>query len=525
MYCVHFLHFKLVMRKGKGRSALLIYNKVWCASYPFYTHHARQYTLNGLLWCICGIATFAPEKIKVMKGTKITLTLASMLSVCALQAAEPIGTPEQNVDSVASVETTKHYKPRRIKQVTSSDDYDKFRFGGYGEMVASFKDYKNNRFYGNSEGNPKDHRNTISIPRFVFALDYKFTPKWILGAEIEFESGGVGTAFEIENSENGEYETEVEKGGEVALEQFHITRLIIPEFNVRAGHLILPVGLTNSHHEPINFFGTYRPEGETTIIPSTWHENGIEFFGTLGKSYYTFDYQAMITTGLNACGFDRNNWVQGGKQGIFEEDNFTSPAYVFRLDYRGIPGLRLGTSFYYCANTAANSDKLSEYSFKAPMRIYTFDGQYKNKYVAARANFMWGNLTNADRVSAVNTKLSNKSPYTRVVPVAHKAVSYGAEVGFNAGAFINKCSGLYAFTRYDYFNPQKKCAGLYTEDKRCEVSKWTFGVNWYALPNLVVKADYMTRQIGTSKIFGSGKYNSENEFSIGIAYIGWFTKR
>ncbi|MER8207501.1 hypothetical protein, partial [Acinetobacter baumannii] len=89
----------------------------------------------------------------------------------------------------------------------------KFRFGGYGEMVANFKDYGINRFYGGNDGNPNKKRNTISIPRFVLAFDYKFTSKWILGAEIEFESGGTGTAFELENSENGEYETEVEKGG------------------------------------------------------------------------------------------------------------------------------------------------------------------------------------------------------------------------------------------------------------------------------------------------------------------------
>lgn len=420
--------------------------------------------------------------------------------------------------------------PASAQQSKDSLEYagfSKYRVGGYGEMVGSFKDYKNNRFYGSSEGNPKDHRNTISIPRAVVAFDYKFNSKWILGAEVEFEAGGVGTAYEIENSENGEYETEVEKGGEVALEQFHITRLICPAFNVRVGHIILPIGLTNAHHEPINFFGTYRPEGETTIIPSTWHENGIEFFGTFGKGYGTFDYQAMVTAGLNACGFDRNNWIQGGKQGIFEEDNFTSPAYVVRLDYRGVPGLRIGGSFYYCANTAANSDKLTEYSFKAPMRIYTCDAQYKNEYVTARANFMWGNLTNSDLISAVNTKLSNKSPYTRVVPVAKKAVSYGAEAGVNVSAFFkgNKCPVIYPFARYDYFNPQKECAGLYTADKRCEVSKWTVGVNWFALPNLVVKADYMTRQIGTNKIFGSGKYNSENEFSIGVAFTGWFCKK
>ena len=37
-------------------------------------------------------------------------------------------------------------------------------------------------------------------------------------------------------------------------------------------------------------------------------------------------------------------------------------------------------------------------------------------------------------------------------------------------------------------------------EKRCQVSMWTAGLNWYALPNLVVKADYTTRQIGTNKV-------------------------
>ena len=173
----------------------------------------------------------------------------------------------------------------------------RFRLGGYGEMYASWKDYGLNRWNGSTVGNSKKNHAEVAIPRFVLALDYKLSSKWILGAEIEFESGGVGTAYELETgtgSENGEYEQEFEKGGEVALEQFHITRLIAREFNVRAGHLVLPVGLTNAHHEPVNFFGTTRPEGETTIFPSTWHETDISFFGTVGKGYGTFNYQAMI---------------------------------------------------------------------------------------------------------------------------------------------------------------------------------------------------------------------------------------
>jgi len=408
--------------------------------------------------------------------------------------------------------------------------YNRFRFGGYGEMVANFKDYGINRFYGHKEGNAKQNHNTISIPRFVLAFDYKFTPKWILGAEIEFEYGGTGTSYELENTENGEYETEVEKGGEVALEQFHITRMIVPEFNIRAGHIIVPVGLTNAHHEPINFFGSSRPEGETTIIPCTWHETGIEFLGKFGKDYATFDYEAMIVTGLNANGFDRNKWVRGGKQGLFEGDNFTSPAYVARLNYTGVPGLRLGGSIYYCPNTGANSDKLITYDEigRIPVTIYSLDAQYTNKYVTARANYLSGNIAHADQLGAKNGKLSNKSGYSRTTPIAKRAVSYNAEVGLNLKSIVGGgryFPVIYPFAQYEYYNSQEKGEGMDVMDARCQVSKWNFGLNWRALPNLVVKADYTTRQIGTAKVFGTGSYNSENEFGIGIAYIGWFFKK
>ncbi len=400
--------------------------------------------------------------------------------------------------------------------------FDKFRFGGYGEVLANFMDYGINRFRGTQSGNTRDHRNEISIPRFIVAFDYKFNSKWVLGAEIEFEAGGTGSAYEIENTENGEYETEVEKGGEVALEQFHITRLIHPAFNVRAGHIIVPVGLTNEHHEPINFFGTSRPEGETSILPSTWHETGIEFFGTFGKGYARFNYQAQVVAGLNANGFDRNNWVQGGKQGIFETDNFTSPAYVARLNYIGVPGLKVGGSFYYCNNVLANSDKLTEYNAidgKAPLRIYTADVEYKNKYVTARGNIVYGNLDKSAELTTYNALLSGLSPYTRTTPIAKHAVSYGGEVGFNLRSVCRdnpKVPVIYPFVRYEYYNPQEEVLAPNTADPRNKVSMWTAGLNWYALPNLVVKADYTTRQIG------GGNYLSENEFSLAVAYIGWF---
>ena len=452
---------------------------------------------------------------------RLTCLLAVTLWGTSVTAFAENGEPSEGTERTETTKTTETTSAAERSAAIYADGYDRFRFGGYGEILANFMDYGINRYSGTSSGNTRDHRNEISIPRFVLALDYKFNSKWILGAEIEFEAGGTGTAYEIENKENGEYETEVEKGGEVALEQFHITRLIHPAINVRAGHLIVPVGLTNEQHEPINFFGTSRPEGETTILPSTWHETGIELSGTFGKGYTRFNYQAMVVTGLNANGFDRDTWVASGKQGIFEKDNFTSPGYVARLNYLGVPGLKVGGSFYFCNNTAANSDKHTEYNSigKVHLRIYTADVQYKNKYVTARGNIVYGNLGNSKQLSDVNRRLSGLSPYSRLTPIAKHAVSYGGEVGFNLRAICKdnpKVPVIYPFVRYEYYNPQEEGESGQVMDLRDKVGMWTAGANWYALPNLVVKADYTTRRIG------NGNYNSENEFSMAIAYIGWF---
>lgn len=403
--------------------------------------------------------------------------------------------------------------------------WNKYQIGGYGEMIAAFKDYYNvgNKRY-TTAGTTKQNYNTISIPRLVLAGDYKFNKKWILGVEIEFESGGVGTSYELENnSENGEYETEIERGGEVAIEQFHITRLIDRAFNVRLGHVIVPVGQNNANHEPINFFGTVRPEDETTIIPSTWHETGIEFFGTFGKGHYTFDYQAQVMSGLNVNGFDKFTWAGGAKQGIFEEENFTSPGYAGRIDYRGVRGLQIGGYIYYCNNIGANADKSAAYESigKIPVYIYGMDAEYINRWVEARFNIMCGNLPKSAELTGINNKLSNKSPYTRQVPIANKALSYGGEIGFNIQNIVNddRCPKLFPFVRYAYCNPQEKVTGMDTADLRAKESIFVAGLNWNALPQLVFKADYTTRKIG------GGKYVSENEFAIAVAWAGWFSKK
>ncbi len=467
----------------------------------------------------------------IMNGGKfLSATLLALAASSAIMAQSNEGrldtdaqTGATKIQPIQPTEATTATEP----VVDDHESYNKFRIGGYGEMVASFMNYGRNRFYGGKDNS--DERRTIAMPRAVIAADYRFNQQWNLGLEIEFEAGGVGIEQELENTENGEYETEMEAGGEVALEQLHITRYITKGFNIRVGHQIVGLGLTNSHHEPINFFGTIRPEGETTIIPSTWHETGLAFFGAFGSGHAQFDYEAMVVAGLNPDGFGRDNWVGSGKQGLFEVDNFKSPGYYGRINWGGVKGLRVGASVYFCKDVTENADKPYKYSKfdGAHLTIWSFDAQYRNPYVTVRGNFIKGNLENAAGITAVT--LSNKSSYLHGSErsVAKTAMAYGVEVGANLKNIFYRNRGpvFFPFVRYEYFNPQEVADTGYSADVRCQVSKWIAGLNWFALPNLVVKADASSRRIGTDNPFGSSDYHHENEFSIGVAYVGWFFRK
>lgn len=411
--------------------------------------------------------------------------------------------------------------------------FQKFRFGGYGEMLLRHKDYSYNRWAGN--GVYRMDRSEVSIPRFVIAGDYKFSRWFQLSAEIEFESGGVGTTWEQESgsgAENGELETEWEKGGEVALEQFHLTVPFLREVNLRLGHLIVPVGITNAHHEPIFFFGTSRPEGESMIIPSTWHETGVELFGTIGHNYATFDYDIMLVNGLTADGLDKYKFLGGAKQGLFEQDLFSCPAFAARLDYKGVPGLRIGGSFYYCKDAGKNSNYPHYYSdFETPIRIFSVDAQYVNKWVTVRGNILHGSIGNTTQLTRATLGRTSKA-YSGNTPIGKTGVSYAGEVGVNIGnCFKNskKPLRIYPFARYEYYNPQQELDNGWVgevADPRCQVSMWTFGIDWYPLPFLVIKGDWSTHHIGTNNPFDwNTDYKSENDLSLGIAYVGWFCKK
>ncbi|MDR2886604.1 MAG: hypothetical protein LBV26_01170, partial [Bacteroidales bacterium] len=263
---------------------------------------------------------------------------------------------------------------------TDSTQYKHYRFGSYGEMLFQRMNYGADR-YKDPAGAPRERRAYISIPRTILSFDYRFRDDITFGAEVEFEYGGTGTAMELEYDEAGEYEMEVEKGGEVVLEQFHITKRIAPWLNIRAGHFIVPVGLTNAHHEPIFFFGTTRPEGETTLLPCTWHETGLAILGT----HRSFRYELMLVNGLDPNGFSSTNWIQGGRQGLFETSVMTAPALAARLEYTPVSGLRFGASGYYNKSAANASIPQKTAGIDAAVSVASADVQLQTKNAAVRA--------------------------------------------------------------------------------------------------------------------------------------------
>lgn len=140
--------------------------------------------------------------------------------------------------------------------------------GGYGEAVMTRNFYSDSwqRYIKPGDYADDASHGRFDLPHFVVNLGYDFGQGWSMSSEIEFEHGGTESAVEMEADEAGEYESEIERGGEVALEQFWIQKTWSKALNLRMGHIIVPVGLTNQYHLPTEFFTNYRHEGESTIF-------------------------------------------------------------------------------------------------------------------------------------------------------------------------------------------------------------------------------------------------------------------
>ena len=391
--------------------------------------------------------------------------------------------------------------------------------GGYGEVNFSrnfFSDHVS-RYSQPEEHKDDPSHGRFDVPHAVINLGYGFGKGWSLGTEIEFEHGGNGLAYEKEDEEGGEWEQEVEKGGEVELEQFWLQKSFSRALNLRVGHIVVPVGLNNAHHEPLNYFTVYRPEGENTIMPSTWHQTGVSLWGRAGD----FRYEAQFLAGLNADNFTNTNWIKNGAKSPLEFDVANKYGVALRADNYTVPGLRIGLSGYYghsIGNSYPNNAAGVDAEYKGQVLIGALDFTYKGHNWIVRGQADYGYLGDAAQLKYIYNRLNSKSPYKHSAFVSKNAYAMGIEAGYDVFSQVEslhkKERQLYVFGRYEQYDPYasktKGTAYNYTAVKR-----FAAGVNYHPIDEIVIKAEYSKRLLKSI-------YNDEPSVSISVAYEGFF---
>ena len=393
--------------------------------------------------------------------------------------------------------------------------------GGYGEVAMTRNFFSDSPY---KYAKPGEHKNDAAhgrfdIPHAVIYLGYDFGKGWTMQSEIEFEHTGTGAAIEREYEEAGEFEQEIEKGGEVELEQFWIQKSFFPQLNVRMGHIVVPVGALNNAHEPLNFFTVYRPEGEYTILPSTWHDTGISVWGRAGA----WRYEALMVAGLDGFMFNTDNFIKNGAGSPYEFKVANTYGFAGRIDNTSIKNLRLSVSGWYgnsMHNTYPNDLKgegLRYNDTRGRVLIGSFDFLYKTKRFVARGNADYatvGDCADISRAKAV--RAANDSPYSKE-PVGKAAYAFGLEAGYDILPFFSlkdKDQQLFVFGRAEAYNSYIPASGQQSATYTGRI-RIAGGVNWYPVPQIAVKAEYSHR-------FLKSEYNDEPSVSIGIAYMGFF---
>src|SRR5579883_2286715 len=169
---------------------------------------------------------------------------------------------------------------------------------------------------------------TLNSPRIVLFFSHNFND-WI-----SFYS-----EFEIENI----HIAGDKPAGEAGWEQFYLNFVLSPSFNVRAGLILVPLGMINLEHEPPTFNGVTRPLFDQIVIPTTWRDIAAGFYGTIAKGW---DYQAYLMGSEDASIISHGSGLSGSSH----EGQFTNPnnlALAGRLECTAVKGLTADASLYY----------------------------------------------------------------------------------------------------------------------------------------------------------------------------------
>ncbi len=383
------------------------------------------------------------------------------------------------------------------------------RFGGYGELGAALY------FHGanpNAEGgSQRDLRLELDATRFVATVQASTKSGWELEAELEIEHGGTGSTLEIDYDEFGEFETELEKGGEVQLEELYLEKTFAGRYQLKLGRFYVGIGHLSTRFRPTEYLAATRSEVETVVVPGQWDEMGASFTAFLGRLRVT----AQVVNGLDSSGFSSAGWVSTGHQGVFETIRATNLAAIARVDVDVGSGLVVGAAGY-AGGTSRNRakpdlakdcpggdpDEVAPCGYvSAPVTIVEGHGHLEHGPVRAAALALWGRLGNADEVTERNRRLSNDAGVART-PVADQAYGLSLEAGVDIAPWVGLC-GEYAlepFARVERYDTMFRTAPGVFDNPRFRRTVATVGTAFTIENYLTFKLDVAHRRFGTTAL-------------------------
>ncbi|MEK7824582.1 MAG: hypothetical protein AAB290_06045 [Candidatus Eisenbacteria bacterium] len=382
--------------------------------------------------------------------------------VAELERKLDVLTQEIEQLKLGSVADTAVYVPRLGLGPAAAKVYGVTRgvsIAGYGEMLLEKFDRER------QDGAASGKLPQLDYLRQILYLGYKFNDELLFNSEIEFEHAGIGGAV----------------NGEVVLEFAYLDWAPRRELGIRAGMLLVPVGLTNEWHEPPVFIGSRRPDVEQRIIPTTWRANGAGLFGEAGG----FSYRAYLTEGLNARKFTASGGIRDGRQSG-SRSKVTKPALSGRLDYSGVPGLLVGISAF----TGDSWQDPQPVDTLLTPRVTLFDvhARVQHRGLEARALFATGRLGDA-------ADLSDKLGLAGSSRLGERFFGWYVEAWYDVMPLVSPGTryGLLPYARYERFDTQEDVPGG-SESPANQRTTITAGLGLKPHPNVILKLDRQLRR-------------------------------
>ena len=352
--------------------------------------------------------------------------------------------------------------------------------GGYGEVL--YQGYAGTKENGDASGKTAK----LDAYRGIIYVGYKYNDKVLFNSEIEIEHGSTGLA------------------GSASLEFAYLDYKLTDNFGLRAGLLLVPVGITNEVHEPPVWLGTIRPRSENKIIPTTWRESGFGFFGETDA----FSYRAYLVNSLDGIGGGSagskgfsSSGLRGGRQKGSKAiaENFSA---VGRVDYTGTPGLMIGTSLY-TGDQGHNSD-LNGREVSIGTTIWEGHIKYQGRGFDIQALTALASVDNAD-------KLNEMKGLTGSGSVGEKMSGWYAQLGYDLLFSSASEQALLPYVRYEAVNTQVDVPSGYSSSGSKDFIVTTIGLAWKPIGNTVLKTDY--------EIHSNASSSGINQFNVAIGWL------